>query len=621
MAYSFSVLENGDIGEYVRKAENDFTSGTTRSSKYVDLDIYEDINTIYAYLDSKHISGPTDSQGRDKPFFNIVLAARNVWYRSTDIDRKNIKIRATKKKEEVPVFLANVKLQEWMRREDFGTFLNAWGINSAGFNETVVKFVEKDGRLIPSVVPWNRIICDVVNFEDNPKIETIELSEAQLKRNKSYDPEMVKALCDAKRARELTDRTTKDNKSDYVKLYEVHGMFPLSWLTGKESDEEEYVQQMHVVTFLASSEKGKFNDYTLYAGKESKDPYMLTALLPEIDGSIALKGSVKTLFDAQWMENHTAKTIKDQLDIASLLLFQTSDPTFVGQNVLNALQNGDILIHKPNEPLTQINNKPDIGALQSFGEQWKRLSSEIAGISETMLGQTPPSGTAWRQVNALLQESHSLFELMTENKGLAIEAMLRKFVFPFLKKKLDTTDEISDVFDSVGLEKLDAKYIRNQAIEKSNKIIREMVLRGMPVTRGQQLQLQAQYAEETRASLPEGNQRFFKPSDLDDKTWKDVFKDMEWMPEVDVTNENLDINIAATMQTILQFLAAKQGVPMTSDERFVFNKLLMTTGAVSPIELSQQAEKPPITPQVSMQPNPNAVQQRETATVPMGQTP
>ena len=590
---NYSIVENGDIGEYVRKAESDFTSGSTRSSKYVDIDIYEDINQIYAYLDSKHISGPTDSQGREKPFFNIVLAARNVWYRATDIDRKNIKIRATKKKEEVPVYLANIKLQEWMRRENFGTFLNSWGINSAGFNETVCKFVEKDGRLVPTVVPWNRIICDIVNFEDNPKIETLELTEAQLKKNKSYDQEMVEALCSAKKTRELTDGTNKDNKGDYIKLYEVHGEFPLSNLTGKEEDEDTYVQQMHVCTFLASSEKGKFNDYTLYAGKEKQDPYILTALLPEIDGSIALKGSVKTLFDAQWMENHTVKAIKDQLDLASLLLFQTSDPTFVGQNVLNAMMNGDILIHKTNEPLTQLNNKADIGALQNFGQQWKAIGAEIAGISETMLGQTPPSGTAWRQVNALLQESHSLFELMTENRGLAIEQMLRQFVFPYLKKQLDTKDEIVGVFDSVDLEKLDAKYIKNTAIQRSNKVIKEMVLRGMPVTPAQQMGMRAEFEEEAMESLPDGNQRFFKPSELDDKTWKDVFKDMEWMPEVDVTNENLDVNAAATMQTILQFLAAKQGMPMTSDERFVFNKLLQTTGAVSPVELSQQAAPKP----------------------------
>ena len=83
---------------------------------------------------------------------------------------------------------------------------------------------------------------------------------------------------------------------------------------------------------------------------------MLTWLLPSSDGSISLNGSVKNLFEAQWMVNHGAKAIKDQLDLANKLVFQTADAAFVGRNVLTAVQNGDILIHKENMPLTQFNN-------------------------------------------------------------------------------------------------------------------------------------------------------------------------------------------------------------------------------------------------------------------------
>ena len=72
MAYNSSLKENSDIGQFIRSAESDWTGGTTQMSKYVDMNIFEDISTIYAYLDSKHVSGPTDSQGREKPFFNRV---------------------------------------------------------------------------------------------------------------------------------------------------------------------------------------------------------------------------------------------------------------------------------------------------------------------------------------------------------------------------------------------------------------------------------------------------------------------------------------------------------------------------------------------------------------------
>jgi hypothetical protein len=127
------IQTNSKIGELVRKAETDFISGTTQTSKYVSESLYEDINRIEAYLNSKHISGETDSLGREKPFFNIVLAARNIWFRATDIDRKDIRVKATKRQDYIRTFLATIHLQDWMRRTNFGKFLNDWGITLASY--------------------------------------------------------------------------------------------------------------------------------------------------------------------------------------------------------------------------------------------------------------------------------------------------------------------------------------------------------------------------------------------------------------------------------------------------------------------------------------------------------
>lgn len=85
------------IAARVRTNEQRYVSGTgTLISKHVLFDQYENINRIEAYLNSKHTTGDKDSMDRDKPFFNIVTAAVNVWYRATDIDRKNIRIKPTK---------------------------------------------------------------------------------------------------------------------------------------------------------------------------------------------------------------------------------------------------------------------------------------------------------------------------------------------------------------------------------------------------------------------------------------------------------------------------------------------------------------------------------------------
>lgn len=596
-----------EIGAYIRKAENDFTSGTTRSSKYVSTSLYEDINKIYAYLESKHTTGETDSLGREKPFFNVVVAARNVRFRATDIDRKDIKIRSTKASNDIGALLATLHLRAWMRRNNFGQFLNSWGLTLSGFNEAVVKFVEKDGELVASVVPWSRIICDQIDFNGNPKIEVLELTEAQLKKNKDYDKEAVESLCNAKSARETIDGQDKDAKSEYIKLYELHGEFPLSYLTGKEEDEEEYVPQMHVVSFIASKD-GKTQDFTLYSGREKSSPYMLTALMPEPDGSVAVRGVVKEMFDVQWMQNHSVKAIKDQLDLASKLLFQTSDGTFVGQNVFDSIENGAIMIHKPNEPLTQLaNSSHDITSLQNFSVQWKNLGNELAGVSESMLGANPPSGTAWRQTEALLQESHSLFNVMTENKGLAIEQMLREHIIPHLKKKMDTSDEIAETLSDDEITKIDSRYIKNMSIRRTNEVLKEKILNGEDVSTMEQDEMMAESQDEIAGQLADqGGKRYFSPSEIPDKTWKEIFKDLEWDVEVDVTNENLDQDALTTLSTVLGIVTdpVRSQALQTPAGRTVLNKILRMTGAVSTAEMASLSQPQPVAPQAPTAPTP-----------------
>ncbi len=571
------------LGELVRKNESDYITGNTTISKYVNFSLSDNINKIDAYLNSKHISGDEDSMGREKPFFNIVTGTVNIWYRATDIDRKNIKIKPTKSSDTFEAFVAGLHLQDWMRRERFGAFLNDWGRSLARYGSSVVKFVETGYKLHCMVVPWNRLIVDQVDFNNDVVIEVLELSASDLRNRKGYDKEIVDKLIESTVARETLDKQKKDTKNSFIKLYEVHGELPLSYLTGRDKDDDTFVQQMHVISFIAGKEKGEFDDFCLYKGKEEKNPYMITHLIKE-DGRTQSIGAVENLFETQWMLNHTKKQIKDQLDLASKLIFQTSDGNFVGQNALNSIETGDILIHGVNQPLTQIaNNSHDITSLQNYGQEWKALGAEISGISEAMLG-VQKSGTAWRQTEALLNESHSLFEMMVENKGNHIDDMLRIYVIPFIKKQMDTTKELVATLSSYELQKIDIPFIRNTAIKSIRAKIKDALLNNKQLPDINLLREQ----EAIKIGLSEqGNTRTFSPSDIKEKTWKEALKGLEWELEIDVTGEQKDVQaVMATLTTVFANIQSRQGRPMSPEEKFVFNKILEETGAVSSMELA-----------------------------------
>lgn len=582
------------IGELVRRLESDDLIGETHISEYVTFNQRNNIEKIEAYINSKHISGETDSKGREKPFFNIVIAARNITYRATDMDRKHICIIPTKSADETTSFLATVLLQEWMRKNAFGQFLNDWGLSLATYGSSILKFVEKAGELYSEVKSWANMIVDPVDFENNPKIEKLWFTPAQLRKKKEYDQEYVTKLLDAVEVRETPTGEKKDTKADYIEVYEIHGELPLSYLTDDDEDDNTFQQQMHVISYVKNKETGEFDDYTLVSGREAKDPYMITHLI-KTDGRTQSIGAVENLFEAQWMQNHLTKIIKDHLDLASKMIFQTSDGNFVGQNALNSIEQGDILTHARNEPLTQLSNRADIASQQAFQAQWKQLSNEINGISEAMLGVAPKSGTAWRQTEALLQESHSLFELMTENKGLHVKHILTEYVIPYLKKKMDTADEIMPILEEHQIKWVDQKFIPNEAVRRSNQKMKDTILSGKVFTQEQQDEdIRIETDNLTNMLQSMGNRRPFRPSDVPDETWKDIMKDLEFDLEYEITGEARDSQVVMeTLTRVLQFISNLQGRAMSPEEKLVFNKILSISAAVSPIEISQVGATPP----------------------------
>lgn len=593
--------------EVVRKLEREYTSGKVTQSKYVDFDMFETINRIEAYINSKHMTGETDSLGREKPFFNITRAAANIWFRATDIDRKHIRVRATKSKDWIDSFLATVLLHAWMRRAKFGKYLNQWGKTLARFGSAVTKFVENASGLHISVIPWTRLICDPVDFANNPKIEPLDLTESQLwerVQTMGYSRDAVQGLMDAITTRETLDKRKKDNRPGYIRAYEIHAVLSRATLKRAQNvkadeiskdDETTFVQQVHVLAFVGKKEgrKTTYDDFTLYAGEESKDPYRKDDLIEEDDRTLAV-GSVENLFDAQWMTNHAVKNEKDTLDIATRLLFQTADGNFLNMNVVDNMESGDVLIHAPNMPLTQVNTaKYDVSQMMNFRQSWRQVGNEINGISEAMLGIQSKSGTAWRQTEATLGESYSLFEIMTENKALALEDMLRERILPYIKEnQLDTAEEVVAILESHDIERIDSIYFKNEAIKRTNRAIASGIEENLsriangepvvPIEASEIFSQNLQAMQEGAALL--GNTRYFKPSELDTRTWKEQLENLEWDAEVDITGENADTQgMLETLNTALKLIVAP-GFEQNRKAQAIVRRVLELTGAMSPIE-------------------------------------
>lgn len=574
--------------------------------------MHDTIETIDAYLNSKHTSGAQDAMGRDKPFFNIVSAAVNIWYRATDIDRKNIRLMPEGQETVALAFMASVLLQRWMRTARFGVFLNEWGRSLARYGSAVVKFVEKNGELSASVIPWNRFIADAIDFDAIPRIEKFYKTASQLRNMATsghpdyagYDEGQVDELVNAMETRKTLDKQQQDTQNNFIELYEVHGVLPTYMLDKDpkpvEDKDVRYSQQMHVISYV-ETEGGDVADFTLFKGKEKRDPYMLTHLIRE-DGRTLSIGAVEYILEAQWIVNHTMKNEKDYLDLVSKVIISSTDGSLQGKNVLSNLETGDLIIHSPNtivQPLAMGSGSLD--QLMNFGTQWRQMAQDLTSTPDALRGNTLPSGTPYSLAAYQGQQANSLFEIMTENKGLSIEDMINEFVLPHLRKQMDNKDEVVALLDEQGIAEIDAMWIPKAAIKKHNDEVKKALLNA-PVDSSLSNEHmpqpfdQAKMEGQVRQSLGSlGNKRIFKPDEFDKKTWKDVLDEYfeNAHAVVEVTNENTDKQaVLTTLSSLLQSIATNPAILQNPDARLIFNQILTQTGNISPIQLSAVAAQP-----------------------------
>lgn len=593
-----SEYKEKTICEQVREMLAYDKDGETKFSEFVSQNMRADINKTEAYYNGQFTSGNTDADGRPKPFKNVSKPAVNIWYRAIHRNPNSLFIPGKGNKQQIASLLASIKFHEWMKEENVAQFLNKREYAMSKHGSVVIEVVEKGKKLIPSVLDWNNTFVDPIDFENNLKIKRLYLTPAQLKRNKNYNKEMVDELCENLQSRETAEGQTKDNKANYIEIFEVHGELPNSLLKkfkGEEPDDEDYENyslQMHVVAFQAKNKDSKeFNDYTLFAGPKKNETLFLHKLIDE-DGKTYPGGAVYQLFEAQWMINDTEKMIRDHLLITSKAIFQGSDDTMAGANVFSNVDNGEYLVHKPNEPMTRVETSPNIAPLQSQSQSWEQFSNKAAAIADAMT-QQPNAGAAWRQIQAQLEEAHSFFERLADTSDLYLKQLFNEVILPYFKKQLiGDSKPTAKILEAHEIKHIDSRYLPAEINQRMDKKKTDVILSGNIYTPEMEQQDTQQVTQDIQGELNKmGNQRFVLPDEID---WATELKDLDWNLDLSTQSDSTDIQTkVATWQTFLNFKAQLNGRQPDADEQMALNNLASLTGTISPLQLSYNQQPAP----------------------------
>lgn len=409
--------------------------------------MYDHIRLSTLYKHGQLESGKTD----DKPVKNIIKPILNVAYRSEGFDVKDITPFVNSSKDSYKSFLVRKYHNRWARKWNIDTFIDEMVESYTDFGLSLVKNVNQER---PEVVPLQRIaFCDQTDILAGVIAEKHSYAIEELLDMKWDKANVELAILAAKAEKSSANpqgQVKAETPQKYIEVYELHGMMPTKWLSKSEDDEyanaddNSYTRQAHYVTFATKENKENKKGITLWKGKETKIRYKAIKR-DAIFGRAAGYGGVEELIDDQVWTTYSQIKIKAILDAAALMLLQTEDEAFRERNKTSELESGEILIHAPDKPITQVQmNAVNMTAFDNWTAQWDQHARTTGSASESALQVRPASGTPFSLEQLNVQNGQEMHLYRQGKLATFMGEIYRDWTLEYFGREMAKGDEWVD---------------------------------------------------------------------------------------------------------------------------------------------------------------------------------
>lgn len=568
-------MNRQNIYEFIKTEEANFKL-PIQIAEGMEWNFFDHVRTTILYKNSTYKSGKDDN----KPFKNIIRPILNLAYRAEGFDVKDILLYINDSKEYYKSFLVKKFHEVWARQNNIDTFIDDLVESYVDFGGALIKNVNQER---PEVVPFSRLaFCDQTDILKGPIAEKHQFAPDELKEMEGKWGNLKKGATGTidevitLSQNEKKDTVGKGTKTPgkYIEVYEVHGIFPNWWLDSEYTDEESYdktySRQLHIVTFYTSKE-GQKNGICLYKGLEKELPYKLV-LRDKIYGRALGLGGAEELFEPQVWVNYDVLRMKEMLDVASKIIFQTSDVAFANRNKTSSLENGEILIHDLNQPLTQINTYPvNVKAFENSVAEWEQHARQMGAATESIMGESPTAGTPFKLQELITQESHSLHEYRKGKLATFLDEVYKDWIIPYISREITNGQEFMSELDLEELQQVSDSLVECEA----NDMAKKLILSGQPVY-PEQLQ---SFKDQVKKDFMKGNKKFIE-------ILKGEMKDLPLDVKVNIAGKQKNLagqvdKLTNIFRTIISNPQILQNPPMAK----LFNEILESSG-LSPIDFS-----------------------------------
>jgi len=563
-----------NIFEFILNEESQYKTLRVPITSSKDWNMHEHIERCTNVAHGWFHKGQNDD---NRPYTDIVSPILNVAVRSEGFDVKDIVPYVNDAQNYYKSFLVKKYHPQWARKNELDTFIDEMVESSVVYDLALIK---NCNSVKPEVVPLQMIaFCDQTDVLAGPLGLKHQYSESELLeyRGKWEDDKIDEVITMAKASKTVSSANDAEAKTPgkYAEVYEVHGMFPNHWLGEKigDLDPNKHSMQMHIVNFYRDG-NGNKQGITLFKGKEKK-PIFKTVVLKPIFGRACGFSITESLFHEQVWTNYDGIRLKELLDAAALVLFQTADDEFGNQKIKN-LKANTVLKHSAGNPITKMDtNVPNISPFTNDMVKRENNARILGSASEGSLGINPSSGTPFKLQDLVLQEGQGIHEYRQGKLATFMSDQLyRDWILGFLVKDMNAGKKFSEELSTEELIEI-AEMISTNLAERK---VKDIILTTGKVPTNAERDIIKQTAKDN--FMKGGNRRFFEllKGELDGIP-VDVFVNI-------VGKQKRMAQNADKMTNIVRFIMSSQGAIATMPGLGkLFNELIESSG-FSPIDYS-----------------------------------
>lgn len=593
------MKQYNDIYEFVEGKEVEY-------QQPINLDGWEwsmkdHIKTSFFYKFGRLLNGNDE----DTPVKNIIRPILNLAYRAEDIDVKEIVLYVDDPDNYHLSFLVKKYHDDvFVVQNDLDTYFDELKESKIDFGGGLTKKVE---GAKPEVIPLQSIaFCDQTDILSGPIAFKHYFSPDQLKdmEENGWGSESngatvtVDDLIDMSESKKDPDPTQPENETpgQYIEVYEVHGTLPNEFLDDSDNTPEEahekYTYQIQIIGFY-KDQNGKKQGVTLYKKKQKKGN-LKVVLRDKIYSRALGYGGAEELFEDQVWTSYAVMREKRLLDAASTVLLKTTDPTLAAKHPsgLKNMDNLEVLEIMENTDISQIDTTPRSMALfEKATDKWQEHAQQTGAATDSLLGESPTSGTPFALQNLITREGKGLHEYRRGKYAKDIEAIYKDWIIPEIIKEITNgATFLSELSAS------EMKFVSDALIEKkTHEFIVEKVLNGETFTEEDK----EAFRELTRADFSKGGSKKFV------KILKGEFNKTPLRVKINVAGKQKDLaKMTDKLVNIFrQIISNPQGffqMMQVPEMANTFNEILEYSG-LSPVDYA--GIKSPIQPQALPEPS------------------